>query len=150
MKVDPETKSSSENSLSFQQKDLNKQEILWLDTSSKDPTLGSRAYEEVCKRGIVFIKNVKSEQDLIEISKHFGQVFNPRHGSSQGVAHIQPNHNLEGKGYTTEALLLHTDRSGMENPPKFLMTTVKKQGESGNYLDMPLTTIKNIIFRNNC
>ncbi|OXA59769.1 probable gamma-butyrobetaine dioxygenase [Folsomia candida] len=106
-------------------------EILWLD--GNDASIGAKACEEISKRGIVLVRNIKSEQSLTEISKHFGQVFNPRHGSPNGVANIHPDHTLEGKGYTRTALLLHTDRSGMDNPPRFLITTVKKQSESGGH-----------------
>ncbi|OXA59995.1 uncharacterized protein LOC110843886 [Folsomia candida] len=113
---------------SFEQDNM---EILWLD--GNDALIGVKACEEITKRGIVFVRNIKSEQSLTEISKHFGHVFNPRHGSENGVANIHPDHTLEGKGYTRTALLLHTDRSGMDNPPRFLMTTVKKQSKSGGH-----------------
>ncbi|KAL8784872.1 MAG: hypothetical protein Q9195_008865 [Heterodermia aff. obscurata] len=82
--------------------------------------------------GAVFI-NGCDEQSLITLAKQLGQIVKPRNevGSGTGVSNIRFAPRLEGKGYSSEELFFHTDRSGWETPPSLLITTLKVKSESG-------------------
>ncbi|KAI9039362.1 putative haloacid dehalogenase-like hydrolase [Aspergillus affinis] len=88
--------------------------------------------QDLFTKGIAFIEGC-DEDSLVDVANQLGEINRPRneklHGS--GVSHIRFAPNLTGKGYSSEELFFHTDRSGWQNPPGILMSTLKSRSETG-------------------
>jgi hypothetical protein len=86
--------------------------------------------QELDKSGIIFLKNINSEIKLLQIIKFLGSI-DTLGGTKEEITNIEYNPSLPGKGYTREALFLHTDRSPVQVPPKYLLTFVKGRNGAG-------------------
>ncbi len=75
--------------------------------------------------GLVTFENIKSKDQLISISKQLGVVFLHRDSDADGITHVVNKGGLDEKvgfkGLTSAGLNLHTDRSGVTNPPELLV-----------------------------
>ncbi|PWY88065.1 Clavaminate synthase-like protein [Aspergillus sclerotioniger CBS 115572] len=88
--------------------------------------------ESVYTNGIAFVGGC-DEDSLVTLANHLGQVVRPRNEKTpgSGVSNIRFASNLVGKGYSSEELFFHTDRSGWDQPPRILMSTLRSQSETG-------------------
>ncbi|KAI1874480.1 hypothetical protein JX265_004688 [Neoarthrinium moseri] len=100
-------------------------------------------FDSICnsfyRNGVAFCKGC-DESSLLNIAKNMGSPVAPRNASGRGViSRIRCEPALNGKtysskGYSSEELFFHTDRSGWELPPRILMTALSikalKGGES--------------------
>jgi alpha-ketoglutarate-dependent taurine dioxygenase len=102
--------------------------IKWVDVTSNHIHM---IREELDKKGIVFIRNVTTEDQFISIGEKLGSIYKPRHGTADGITKIEPTHEKIGNGYTRQELYLHIDRSQEISPPKYLMTTCSVKATLG-------------------
>ncbi|KAJ7864918.1 hypothetical protein B0H13DRAFT_1898874 [Mycena leptocephala] len=86
------------------------------------------------KDGIAYVDGV-DETKLIALGNHFGSIAKPRNETvnGTGMSNIRFAPGLEGKGYSSQELFFHTDRSGWDLPPRVLITTLKIQAISGGH-----------------
>ncbi|KAI5794984.1 hypothetical protein EDC01DRAFT_721925 [Geopyxis carbonaria] len=84
------------------------------------------------EKGIVFLQGC-DEQKLVELTRRLGRIVKPRNevSAGTGVTNIRCAPALEGKGYSSEELFFHTDRSGWDLPPRVLITTLQVQSATG-------------------
>ncbi|KAF2752732.1 putative haloacid dehalogenase-like hydrolase [Pseudovirgaria hyperparasitica] len=82
--------------------------------------------------GMVFLQNC-DEDKLVALGENLGTIARPRNelAGGRGVSNIRCAPGLEGKGYSNQELFFHTDRSGWDEPPRLLMTTLKVKSETG-------------------
>jgi alpha-ketoglutarate-dependent taurine dioxygenase len=77
------------------------------------------------EHGLVTFENIESKNQLISISKQLGEVFFHRDSDVDGVTHVVNKGDLDEKigfkGLTSAGLNLHSDRSGVTNPPELLV-----------------------------
>ncbi|KAI0191105.1 hypothetical protein F4808DRAFT_444119 [Astrocystis sublimbata] len=97
-----------------------------------EPHHSQEIWETLYRDGVVFIQNC-NEESLVHVSKSLGVPVGPRNAKSEGsfVSNIRCAPDLVGKGYSSEELFFHTDRSGWDLPPRILATTVAKPATSG-------------------
>ncbi|KAI1332430.1 hypothetical protein F5Y16DRAFT_394502 [Xylariaceae sp. FL0255] len=90
--------------------------------------------KEFLYAGIVLVENCE-EQSLIQLAQHLGEPVQPRNETTSGtcVSNIRCAPGLEGKGYSSEELFFHTDRSGWSHPPKILTTAMKTASGDGGH-----------------
>ncbi|KAF4157931.1 hypothetical protein CNMCM6069_004810 [Aspergillus lentulus] len=88
--------------------------------------------QDLFTKGIAFVEEC-DETSLVHLGNQLGEIVRPRnektHGS--GISHIRFAPDLTGKGYSSEELFFHTDRSGWDQPPGILMSTLKSRSEAG-------------------
>ncbi|GAQ06886.1 hypothetical protein ALT_4207 [Aspergillus lentulus] len=88
--------------------------------------------QDLFTKGIAFVEEC-DETSLVHLGNQLGEIVRPRnektHGS--GISHIRFAPDLTGKGYSSEELFFHTDRSGWDEPPGILMSTLKSRSEAG-------------------
>ncbi|KAJ6492030.1 hypothetical protein C8R45DRAFT_1073427 [Mycena sanguinolenta] len=86
------------------------------------------------KDGIAYVQGV-DEAKLVALGNYFGSIIKPRNetGNGTGISNIRFAPGLEGKGYSSQELFFHTDRSGWDLPPRVLITTLKVQAISGGH-----------------
>ncbi|PKX98638.1 putative haloacid dehalogenase-like hydrolase [Aspergillus novofumigatus IBT 16806] len=88
--------------------------------------------QDLFTKGIAFVEEC-DETSIVHLGNQLGEIVRPRnekaHGS--GISHIRFAPNLTGKGYSSEELFFHTDRSGWDEPPRILMSTLKSRSEAG-------------------
>ncbi|KAJ6473384.1 hypothetical protein C8R47DRAFT_1187546 [Mycena vitilis] len=84
--------------------------------------------------GIAYVQGV-DEASLVALGNHFGSIVKPRNeaGKGTGVSNIRFAPGLVGKGYSSQELFFHTDRSGWDLPPRLLITTLKVKSISGGH-----------------
>ncbi|GAP90669.1 putative haloacid dehalogenase-like hydrolase [Rosellinia necatrix] len=90
--------------------------------------------ERFYKDGVAFIENC-DEDRLIAFTKSLGVAVRPRNETTNGtgVSNIRCVPGLAGKGYSSEELFFHTDRSGWDQPPRILATAVKTASAEGGH-----------------
>ncbi|KAL2809178.1 hypothetical protein BJX63DRAFT_370058 [Aspergillus granulosus] len=88
--------------------------------------------EDFYSKGIAFIEEC-NEEILRELAHQLGDVVRPRNEGvdGTGISNIRCTPSLAGKGYSSEELYFHTDRSGWERPPRIVMSTLKKKSTTG-------------------
>ncbi|KAL4952344.1 HAD-like domain-containing protein [Aspergillus filifer] len=88
--------------------------------------------EEFFDKGITFLDGF-DEQTLSQLASQFGQVVRPRNEktSGSGISNIRFDPSLVGKGYSSEELYFHTDRSGWGHPPRILVSNLKSKSLDG-------------------
>ncbi|RDW72324.1 uncharacterized protein DSM5745_07496 [Aspergillus mulundensis] len=88
--------------------------------------------EDFYEHGIAFLKDC-DEVKLGQLANQLGEVVRPRNEktSGTGISNIRYDPSLEGKGYSSEELYFHTDRSGWDLPPRILVSTLKSKSTDG-------------------
>ncbi|KAJ7662804.1 hypothetical protein DFH06DRAFT_1268739 [Mycena polygramma] len=86
------------------------------------------------KDGIAYVRDV-DEAKLVALGNQLGSIVKPRNETCKGtgVSNIRFAPGLEGKGYSSQELFFHTDRSGWDLPPRLLITTLKVKSTSGGH-----------------
>ncbi|PWY72697.1 Clavaminate synthase-like protein [Aspergillus eucalypticola CBS 122712] len=97
-----------------------------------DPSDIESIRASVFNNGIAFVEGCE-EEALVGLARQLGQIVRPRNEETpgSGVSRIRFASDLVGKGYSSEELFFHTDRSGWDEPPRILMSTLRSQSESG-------------------
>ncbi|KAL4888253.1 Clavaminate synthase-like protein [Aspergillus ambiguus] len=105
--------------------------------------------ERLFRTGIAFIRD-SGIDSLVMLGTNLGTVIRPRNEQhpGTGISNIRYAPSLRGKGYSSEELFLHTDRSGWDQPPRVLISTLQKKSKVGGesiFVDTKLViqTIKN-------
>ncbi|KAL4920936.1 hypothetical protein BDW62DRAFT_220372 [Aspergillus aurantiobrunneus] len=82
--------------------------------------------------GIAFIEGC-DEDRLGQLASQFGEIVKPRNEKTNGtgISNIRFAPTLVGKGYSAEELVFHSDRSGWEQPPRILLSTLKSKSTEG-------------------
>ncbi|KAL4872398.1 hypothetical protein BDV12DRAFT_142936 [Aspergillus spectabilis] len=88
--------------------------------------------EDFYNRGIAFLEGF-AEQSLSKLANQFGDIIQPRNEttSGTGISNIRFEPSLVGKGYSSEELYFHTDRSGWDRPPRILVSTLQSKSTDG-------------------
>ncbi|KAL4901426.1 hypothetical protein BDW74DRAFT_187666 [Aspergillus multicolor] len=88
--------------------------------------------EDFYSNGIAFLKECDGAK-LGHLASQLGEVVRPRNEENSGTAisNIRFDPSLEGKGYSSEELYFHTDRSGWDVPPRILVSTLKSKSANG-------------------
>ncbi|KAL6237706.1 hypothetical protein BDW75DRAFT_228556 [Aspergillus navahoensis] len=88
--------------------------------------------EDFYEHGIAFLKEC-DEAKLSKLAGQLGEVVRPRNEkiSGTGISNIRFEPSLVGKGYSSDELYFHTDRSGWDRPPRILVSTLKSKSTSG-------------------
>ncbi|KAL5343447.1 hypothetical protein BJX70DRAFT_354189 [Aspergillus crustosus] len=88
--------------------------------------------EDFFNRGIAFLEGF-DETSLSKLASQFGDIIRPRHEktSGTGISNIRFEPSLVGKGYSSEELYFHTDRSGWDRPPRILVSTLQSKSKDG-------------------
>ncbi|KAL4881021.1 HAD-like domain-containing protein [Aspergillus karnatakaensis] len=88
--------------------------------------------EDFYNRGIAFLDGF-DEDSLSQLASKFGDVIRPRNEktSGTGISNIRFAPSLAGKGYSSEELYFHTDRSGWDRPPRILVSTLQSKSKDG-------------------
>ncbi|KAL4934976.1 hypothetical protein BDV06DRAFT_141358 [Aspergillus oleicola] len=103
----------------------------------KEPTFHTpsdlqRIKEEFFEKGVTFLEGF-NEKTLAQLASQFGDIVRPRNEktSGSGISSIRFDPSLVGKGYSSEELYFHTDRSGWERPPRILVSNLKSKSTDG-------------------
>ncbi len=81
--------------------------------------------EEFNKTGFVQLFGIDSDEKVLEVGKQVGKIYMHPDSAENGITYITNNekeHEQNGRGFSSKPLYPHTDRSGMLNPPKYLLT----------------------------
>ncbi|KAL2822144.1 hypothetical protein BDW59DRAFT_181059 [Aspergillus cavernicola] len=108
---------------------------------SKEPTFHppsdfEQIQEDFYGKGIAFLDGF-DEETLRQLATQFGDVVRPRNNTTgTGISKIRFEPSLKGKGfsskgYSSEELYFHTDRSGWEHPPRILVSTLTSESATG-------------------
>ncbi|PTU25157.1 hypothetical protein P175DRAFT_0498267 [Aspergillus ochraceoroseus IBT 24754] len=102
------------------------------EPSFHSPTDLQGIQEAFYAQGIVFLEGF-DEDSLRLLATQLGDIVQPRNEktSGAGISNIRYEPSLSGKGYSSEELYFHTDRSGWECPPRILMSTLKSRSTTG-------------------
>ncbi|KAL5043522.1 hypothetical protein BDW71DRAFT_216254 [Aspergillus fruticulosus] len=97
--------------------------------------------EDFYEHGIAFLKEC-DEAKLSKLASQLGEVVRPRNEkvSGTGISNIRFEPSLVGKGYSSEELYFHTDRSGWDHPPRILVSTLKSKSTNGGVSMLADTT----------
>ncbi|KKK21364.1 hypothetical protein AOCH_002057 [Aspergillus ochraceoroseus] len=122
------------------------------EPSFHSPTDLQGIQEAFYAQGIVFLEGF-DEDSLRLLATQLGDIVQPRNEktSGAGISNIRYEPSLSGKGYSSEELYFHTDRSGWECPPRILMSTLKKhssfRSEDGVFVPRPIFEESSGMFR---
>ncbi|KAL4926815.1 HAD-like domain-containing protein [Aspergillus undulatus] len=88
--------------------------------------------EEFFEKGLTFLEGF-NEETLCQLASQFGDIVRPRNEKTNGsgISNIRFDPSLVGKGYSSEELYFHTDRSGWEQPPRILVSNLKSKSTEG-------------------
>ncbi|KAF2200468.1 Clavaminate synthase-like protein [Delitschia confertaspora ATCC 74209] len=90
--------------------------------------------ESFYEHGVAFVED-SNEERLASLGQELGIIVKPRNGIGNGISNIRCSPDLleqaPGRGYSSEELFFHTDRSGWDVPPRILITTLKTKSETG-------------------
>ncbi|KAL4980431.1 HAD-like domain-containing protein [Aspergillus desertorum] len=88
--------------------------------------------EDFYEHGIAFLKDC-DEAKLSKLASQLGEVVRPRNEeiSGTGISNIRFEPSLVGRGYSSDELYFHTDRSGWDRPPRILVSTLKSKSING-------------------
>jgi alpha-ketoglutarate-dependent taurine dioxygenase len=85
--------------------------------------------------GLVTFEKALTKKELVEFSKYMGDIYFHRDSDGDGVTSISAVEENEGKegylGLSSSELTLHTDRSGVKNPPGLLVFYCEKNADEG-------------------
>ncbi|KAL2868584.1 HAD-like domain-containing protein [Aspergillus lucknowensis] len=87
---------------------------------------------ELRKNGIAFL-SIDDGESLRKLGNEHGVVIRPRNEGpdGSGISNIRFAPSLVGKGYSSDALYFHTDRSGWDVPPHLLGSSLKSRSAAG-------------------
>ncbi|KAL2852256.1 hypothetical protein BJX68DRAFT_275060 [Aspergillus pseudodeflectus] len=95
------------------------------------PTSLEAIQEDFYNKGVAFIEGC-DEESLTKLAHQFGDIVRPRNEvNGAGISNIRFAPSLAGKGYSSEELYFHTDRSGWERPPRIIMSTLTRKSTAG-------------------
>ncbi|KAJ0416569.1 hypothetical protein BJY00DRAFT_326198 [Aspergillus carlsbadensis] len=95
------------------------------------PTSLESIQEDFYNKGIAFVEQC-NEESLTKLAHQLGDIVRPRNeANGAGISNIRFAPSLAGKGYSSEELYFHTDRSGWERPPRILVSTLKRKSTTG-------------------
>ncbi|GEM_PF-3853781 len=102
----------------------------------------------ISKNGIVFFEHEFDQDEFLEFSKQFGEIYKHRDSISNGITIVKNEIDKEKadighKGLTTSSLFPHTDRSSLDNPPNVLILYCKNQSGDGG--ESILVDVKSMI-----
>jgi hypothetical protein len=85
--------------------------------------------------GMVTLDGITSREDFVTIARRFGDIYRHRDSDFDGLTTIanssNGNRDVGFKGFTAAGLDMHTDRSGIPNPPHMLGMWCKRQADRG-------------------
>jgi alpha-ketoglutarate-dependent taurine dioxygenase len=95
----------------------------------------SAVWERLAHDGLVTFDRVMTRADLLYLGNQIGEIYVHRDAAFDGITEVRssPVHS-EGSGYsgfTDNELILHIDRSGVENPPTFGLLYCHEQASTG-------------------
>lgn len=85
------------------------------------------------REGLSLVRGL-SPDEFMDLMAGLGTIHPHPDAGPSGVTHVQPDGRhteLPGAGFSRSALDLHTDRSSLRTPPKFLGLYLARQGRTG-------------------
>lgn len=108
---------------------------------SWEPSQGiEKLSEEINQRGLVLIKNISKSEQFLVLFSSLGKIYHHADSFSNGLTHIKYDGESVSRsnaaevnklGLTQGALVPHTDRSGIELPPRLLALWIERQSRIG-------------------
>lgn len=95
---------------------------------------------------VIHFFGVDGEVDFLRLGRAFGEILQEGSASDDGISRLKVDQarsaGPNGKGFSTEALFPHTDRSGLTSPPRILMNLfVRNAGIGGKAILCPASAI---------
>ncbi|KAL3485245.1 hypothetical protein BJX62DRAFT_243159 [Aspergillus germanicus] len=102
-----------------------------LEPKFHPPTNLEAIQKDFYNKGVAFIEGC-NEESLTKLAHQFGDIVRPRNEvNGAGISNIRFAPSLAGKGYSSDELYFHTDRSGWEHPPSIIMSTLTRKSTAG-------------------
>lgn len=103
-----------------------------------EPSQGKqRLRREFDRRGLILLKGIKNSEEFLLQLGSLGRIYHHYDSLPNGLTQIKHADDIETRentnhlGFTQEALIPHTDRSGLINPPKLLAFWIEHQSKIG-------------------
>ena len=92
----------------------------------------------LARYGIGFVAGICDPKAAISLARSLGEIHQHPDADQSGItrihARVTPAGALDANGFTRKALLPHTDRSAIDNPPDYVFMVSVKRAPIGGYL----------------